>query len=169
MTRGDGNGGGSWGNESRYKSARPTCKSLGCSAPAVRDEYCEPHAQDIDDLRAQIRGEAVGRRYEKTADAARAVKPDDSWKQQGACRGADPNLFYPTRGEDTGPPKAICHTCPVEQICAEYAIRYHEDNGIWGGLSERERRRIRRRRNLAAQRKAEAERSGQQSLLDATA
>lgn len=61
-------------------------------------------------------------------------------------------LFFPSQGGDTKRGKAICADCPVRQECADYAIEHRELFGIWGGLSERERRRIRtaRRREEGA-------------------
>lgn len=67
----------------------------------------------------------------------------DNWGQYAACRGLDPDLFFPERGEDTRRAKAVCATCPVVDFCLNYAISAREKQGIWGGRSERERRRIR--------------------------
>lgn len=74
---------------------------------------------------------------------ARSERADD-WRALGACRGKDPTLWYPSRGESCSEAKAICHECPVELSCREYALDNLETIGIWGGLSERERKRIRR-------------------------
>ena len=65
------------------------------------------------------------------------------WMHSGACRGKDPSLWYPTRGESCDEAKRICHECPVELACREYGID-NETIGVWGGLSERERKRLRR-------------------------
>jgi WhiB family redox-sensing transcriptional regulator len=68
------------------------------------------------------------------------------WQTDGACRGHNPNLFFPPRGT---PPrkineaKQICNECPIRIKCLEYALYHGEKLGIWGGLSERERRTIR--------------------------
>lgn len=75
--------------------------------------------------------------------------PDLTWQQQGACNGVDPDLFFPERGEPTEPAKAVCADCHVRTECLDYALDNREMHGIWGGMSERERRRIRRQR-LAA-------------------
>ena len=71
-----------------------------------------------------------------------------AWRARAACRGEDPDLFFPHRGEDTSVPAAICARCPVTVECLDYAIDAHEKFGMWGGASERERRRIRRDRRL---------------------
>jgi WhiB family redox-sensing transcriptional regulator len=68
------------------------------------------------------------------------------WRELAACRGATAN-FFPARGQPTGPIKAICAACPVVAECAEAGL--FEKHGIWGGMSERERRRIRRQRRKA--------------------
>lgn len=63
-----------------------------------------------------------------------------------SCRGVNPDLFYPERGESTKEAKAVCAGCPVRIDCLEYAIAHNERFGIWGGKSERERRAIRKQR-----------------------
>ena len=75
---------------------------------------------------------------------------DLSWQDGAGCRGADQDLFFPERGASTRKAKAICAACPVREACLEFAIRHGERFGIWGGLSERERRKIRRQRALTA-------------------
>jgi WhiB family redox-sensing transcriptional regulator len=62
------------------------------------------------------------------------------------CNGVDPDLFFPDRGESTREAKAVCAECAVREQCREYALVTVQKFGIWGGLSERERRRIRARR-----------------------
>lgn len=68
-------------------------------------------------------------------------RPD--WMDRASCRGLDPNIFFPNRGELTAQIKAICHGCSVRAECLAYALNGGEHVGIWGGLSERERRRLR--------------------------
>lgn len=72
----------------------------------------------------------------------------DAWMQLAACRGVDPALFFPERGASTREAKAACAVCPVQAECLDYAMDNGLKFGIWAGLSERERRRIRRQRNL---------------------
>jgi WhiB family redox-sensing transcriptional regulator len=64
------------------------------------------------------------------------------WAADAACRGLDPNLFLPERGDRNHEAVAVCHGCEVREACLEYAIE-HRAAGVWGGTSERERRRIR--------------------------
>lgn len=72
------------------------------------------------------------------------------WRQHGACRGLDPAIFYPLDDEDAEPAKEVCEACPVRQPCLEHALSSREKEGIWGGATERERRRIIRQRRRTA-------------------
>lgn len=76
---------------------------------------------------------------------------DRSWQARANCLGVDPDLFFPERGASTKEAKGVCRGCEVRLECLEYALQNGEKFGIWGGLSERERRRIRRQRALARQ------------------
>lgn len=71
---------------------------------------------------------------------------DLSWQAYANCLGVDPDLFFPERGASTREAKAVCRRCVVRTECLEYALNNAEKFGIWGGLSERERRRIRKLR-----------------------
>ena len=62
------------------------------------------------------------------------------WRELAACRGADLEVFFPGRGESAGPARQVCAACPVRQACLDYAITNRIAHGIWGGLTERERR-----------------------------
>ena len=89
------------------------------------------------------------------------------WQTYGSCRGVDPDLFFPERGASTREAKEVCRGCVVRDECLEYALANGEKFGIWGGMSERERRRVRRQRAIirkeeravtrAAEAKAKAE------------
>jgi WhiB family redox-sensing transcriptional regulator len=68
-----------------------------------------------------------------------------SWSQRAACLTADTDLFYPEKGVPTRAAKRICATCTVTEECLDYALRTNQRWGVWGGLSERERRRLKRR------------------------
>ena len=70
------------------------------------------------------------------------------WQEEANCLGVDPDLFFPERGASTREAKAVCRGCEVRGDCLEYALAHGEKFGIWGGLSERERRRVRRQRAL---------------------
>ena len=76
-----------------------------------------------------------------------------AWRDHGGCRGLDPEIFYPPEDDEVAaePAKAICAVCPVRETCLEYALTRREKIGVWGGMTERERRRlIRQRRRLAS-------------------
>jgi WhiB family redox-sensing transcriptional regulator len=79
---------------------------------------------------------------------------DLSWQDEANCKGANADLFFPERGASTRSAKAICRECEVRADCLEFAIVTGEKFGIWGGMSERERRRVRRERQVAAARRA---------------
>lgn len=72
--------------------------------------------------------------------------PDDNWQDDANCLGVDPDLFFPERGASTREAKEVCRSCVVREQCLEFALQNGEKFGIWGGMSERERRRIRRQR-----------------------
>ncbi len=72
------------------------------------------------------------------------------WRQQAACRGVDPDIFYPVTDEDAEEAKAICGGCHVREACLDWALRSRERDGVWGGATERERRRIIRQRRRSA-------------------
>jgi WhiB family redox-sensing transcriptional regulator len=74
---------------------------------------------------------------------------DRRWQERANCLGVDPDLFFPERGASTKEAKGVCGGCEVRLECLEYALRHGEKFGIWGGMSERERRRLRRQRALA--------------------
>lgn len=71
----------------------------------------------------------------------------DEWKLKAACRGMSPEFFFPGRGEATVEARRTCAGCPVRADCLEAGMP--EKFGMWGGASERERRKIRQRRRLA--------------------
>ncbi|MGD1011654.1 MAG: WhiB family transcriptional regulator [Acidimicrobiales bacterium] len=70
--------------------------------------------------------------------------------KRGKCRDVPPDTFFPSDGVGVEVALQICAGCPVKAPCLEYAIANHIDHGVWGGTSERERRRIARRRRLIA-------------------
>lgn len=86
-------------------------------------------------------------------DLLRAKDHDMAWQDFANCRGADPDLFFPERGASTRTAKQICRECTVRDECLEFAIVSSEKFGIWGALSERERRKIRKERQIAARRR----------------
>lgn len=74
---------------------------------------------------------------------------DTEWMANGKCREVPPAVFFPSDGIGVQEAQRICAECPVSQTCLEYALANRIDHGVWGGCSERERRRILRRRRTA--------------------
>lgn len=74
---------------------------------------------------------------------------DTEWMQRGKCRDLSPSIFFPSDGLGVQAAQRICAECPVASECLEYALTERVDHGVWGGKSERERRRILRRRRIA--------------------
>ena len=69
-----------------------------------------------------------------------------TWQDKALCAQVDPEIFFPDKGGSTRNPKRVCAMCEVRAECLDYALT-HEDAGrfgIWGGFSERERRRLKR-------------------------
>jgi WhiB family transcriptional regulator, redox-sensing transcriptional regulator len=77
-----------------------------------------------------------------------AGQEDRGWQSRANCMGVDPDLFFPERGASTREAKEVCRGCVVREDCLEYALENAEKFGIWGGMSERERRRLRRARSV---------------------
>ncbi len=67
-----------------------------------------------------------------------------AWQSDALCAQTDPEAFFPEKGGSTRDAKKICTTCEVRSECLEYALHNDERFGIWGGLSERERRKLRK-------------------------
>jgi WhiB family transcriptional regulator, redox-sensing transcriptional regulator len=95
----------------------------------------------------------VPRRGSEALDGARGV----DWRSRGACVTEDPDLFFPVGS--AGPAvrqidraKLVCHRCDVLDVCLRWAMETGQDAGVWGGLSENERRTLKRRRAHAGAR-----------------
>lgn len=73
---------------------------------------------------------------------------DMEWMSEGKCRELPPAVFFPSDGLGVQAAQRICAECPVAHECLEYALAHRIDHGVWGGCSERERRRILRRRRV---------------------
>ena len=81
------------------------------------------------------------------------------WRHQAVCRDEDPELFFPVG--NSGPAlaqsaqaKVVCNRCPVTSQCLKWALETGQDAGVWGGMSEEERRALRRRKNRGRRRVA---------------
>jgi WhiB family redox-sensing transcriptional regulator len=89
-----------------------------------------------------LRGTPAGRRQQRDpADALAelaAAAPD--WVAYGLCARVDPEVFFPPKGASAEPAKGVCRSCAVRPQCLDYALANRERHGVWGGLSEPERR-----------------------------
>ncbi len=115
------------------------------------DWFVDPVRLGVPGLRPQGTGlqgtgpQGTGLRGANSADSENL---DDAlaWQSDALCAQTDPEAFFPEKGGSTRDAKKICTTCEVKGQCLEYALQNDERFGIWGGLSERERRRLRRSR-----------------------
>ncbi|MFC5380262.1 WhiB family transcriptional regulator [Aquipuribacter nitratireducens] len=71
--------------------------------------------------------------------------PAPDWKDRALCAETDPEAFFPEKGGSTREAKKVCSSCDVRAECLDFALGNDERFGIWGGLSERERRRLKKR------------------------
>ncbi|HIW62993.1 MAG TPA: WhiB family transcriptional regulator [Candidatus Stackebrandtia excrementipullorum] len=76
------------------------------------------------------------------------------WQERALCAQTDPEAFFPEKGGSTREAKRICTRCEVKPECLEFALAHDERFGIWGGLSERERRKVKREAREAARQAA---------------
>jgi WhiB family redox-sensing transcriptional regulator len=72
------------------------------------------------------------------------LPPELAWQERALCAQTDPEAFFPEKGGSTREAKRVCMSCDVRAECLEYALAKDERFGIWGGLSERERRRVKK-------------------------
>lgn len=70
--------------------------------------------------------------------------PPDYWQDRAACFGVDPDLFFPVSEEEAGPALTFCNTCRIREECLAWALKNGERYGVWGGLTEQQRRRLQR-------------------------
>lgn len=78
-----------------------------------------------------------------------AIFDGDEWMQSGNCRHIDPDTFFPSDGQGVIEAQKVCEGCPAQAPCLEYALLHRIEHGVWGGASERQRRRILRERKQA--------------------
>ena len=119
-------------NELARSSAGPSNAGPTGYKPSVPDDwFVDPVRLGIPGLRPQV------------------VEDDNplSWQTDALCAQTDPEAFFPEKGGSTRDAKRICTTCEVKAQCLDYALQNDERFGILGGLSERERRRLRRSRS----------------------
>jgi len=76
------------------------------------------------------------------------METETDWMATGNCRDEPPATFFPSDGVGVELAKRVCSDCPVSEVCLEYALENRIDHGVWGGTSERQRRRILKARRL---------------------
>jgi WhiB family redox-sensing transcriptional regulator len=75
----------------------------------------------------------------------RDPSPPDMWQERAACFGIDPDTFFPVTEEEAGPALTYCGSCRIREECLSWALKNGERYGVWGGMTEQQRRRIQRR------------------------
>jgi WhiB family redox-sensing transcriptional regulator len=80
-----------------------------------------------------------------TANAADLLGDTPKWQEDSSCSQADPESWFPEKGGSVAYAKRICRRCPVRAECLAWALTHDERHGIWGGLSEAERRKLKQR------------------------
>lgn len=83
-------------------------------------------------------------------NGAHRAMTDADWMSQGKCKDLAPSLFFPNDGEGVKAAQRICSTCPVKLPCLAYALSHRVGDGVWGGTSERQRRRLLRDRTITS-------------------
>jgi WhiB family transcriptional regulator, redox-sensing transcriptional regulator len=107
-------------------------------ADTYADDYADPYGNSYAPYSYQPAAPAP-------VEQSEYAPGDESWRQEALCAETDPEAFFPEKGGSTREAKKICTGCEVKGECLEYALEHDERFGIWGGLSERERRRLKRR------------------------
>ena len=87
---------------------------------------------------------SLGQTSMQVVPIQRSTSPEPEWHERALCAQTDPEAFFPEKGGSTREAKKICTGCEVRSECLSYALAHDERFGIWGGLSERERRRLKR-------------------------
>ena len=95
--------------------------------------------REIDDDEMGEPGEPIG-----LFETGQALPPELAWQERALCAQTDPEAFFPEKGGSTREAKRVCMSCEVRAECLDYALAKDERFGIWGGLSERERRRVKK-------------------------
>lgn len=84
------------------------------------------------------------------------LDPRQDWHDNALCAQTDPDMFYPDKGQGPGPAREVCMACHVRPSCLEHALDNGESQGIWGGMTPKERAAVKRRRGAALAHGAEA-------------
>lgn len=71
-----------------------------------------------------------------------SVAPPNLWQDESACYGIDPEVFFPTTEDEAGLALSFCGVCSTRETCLAWALRNGERYGVWGGMTEQQRRRL---------------------------
>ena len=91
-----------------------------------------------------IRDTAIAQTAGEPAHTLDGMIDPEPWMQDALCAETDPEAFFPPKGGSSVEAKKVCASCDVRPDCLAYAIRTGQKAGIWGGLSERERKKLQR-------------------------
>jgi WhiB family redox-sensing transcriptional regulator len=100
----------------------------------------DPEGVDLDD---EV-DESIDGTVDLVLVEAEGLPPELAWQERALCAQTDPEAFFPEKGGSTREAKRVCMSCEVRAECLDYALAKDERFGIWGGLSERERRRVKK-------------------------
>lgn len=114
-----------------------TDSTAGAAGSVCTDNGWTDHAGSSRDTEPHLRLIVTG--FDELFDSL-----EQQWQERALCAQTDPEAFFPEKGGSTREAKRICMGCEVRDECLEYALAHDERFGIWGGLSERERRRLKR-------------------------
>lgn len=121
-----------------------TCRDQDCDRP-VRARLCHKHySRALENHEFEVGFEAYSLDRHAEQITVTLLGPDGEWADHAACLDAEPDTFFPEKGGSTAAAKVICSGCAVREPCLDYALANSERYGVWGGLSERERRLLRR-------------------------
>jgi WhiB family redox-sensing transcriptional regulator len=132
------------------KAIEDLIKRSSFGVPAVQDLREQVSSDDVEDVLGRITQRLAGEeQVEAEVGQVRQSEHELAWYERAKCLGADPDLFFPARASSPTEAqlqsaKDICALCPVREECLQYALSNDEQFGIWGGLSEEERRALRR-------------------------
>jgi len=116
-----------------------TADDSSVDADSIEDE--EDEDDDLGDLDVSVVGPAP---VDLVLIESDDLPPELAWQERALCAQTDPEAFFPEKGGSTREAKRVCMSCEVRAECLDYALAKDERFGIWGGLSERERRRVKK-------------------------
>lgn len=129
-------------------------RTLIAEDDAARDHAAArtPRVVELDTAVASVTGIDEARARLHPSPLAALLVDDRPWQDAAACLGVTPGLFFPADGAPVQLDQArrVCAGCVVRDECLEWALEHNERHGVWGGLSERERRRLRKQRRSGA-------------------